>query len=210
MDLILANTPVVEATGRRRLIEAALRLAAENRGIQALGIREIAREAGLNHNTFYRHFTDMESLALTVADELGVELRSKLHELRRSITNLIDMPRLTVRYTFEFIEQHPEAFTVAVRERYGPYPSVRHSLQKLLHDLALDMVEDNKQFAELFSIDSQTIFNIAYTVIQHIFFVSMDYLAEPERRVEIEQWSAQLIQLLYMGAVMSGEKSKQQ
>jgi AcrR family transcriptional regulator len=208
MDLVSANMPVVEATGRRRLIDAALRLAAENRGMQALGIREIAREAGLNHNTFYRHFVDMEGLALAVADELGVELRSKLHELRKSITHLTDMPRLTVRYTFDFIEQHPEAFTVAVRERYGPYPLVRNSLQKLLHDLALDMAEDNQQFAELFTIDSQTTFNIANTVIQHIFFVSMDYLAEPQRRLEIEQWSIHLIQLLYMGAVMSGDKKR--
>jgi AcrR family transcriptional regulator len=205
MDIASDHQVVEETTGRRKLINAALRLAAENRGMQALGIREIAREAELNHNTFYRHFADMEALALAVADELGVELRSKLHKLRSTITNLADMPRLTVRYTFEFIEQHPEAFTVAVRERYGPYPLVRNSLQTLLHNLASDMADDAKQFGRVAGVDDQTIFDIANTVIRHIFFVSMDYIAEPENQAQIEQWSAKLIQLLYMGAVISAK-----
>ena len=42
--------------GKLKLIQAALRLITQSRSLTSLGLRELAREAGLNPNTFYRHF----------------------------------------------------------------------------------------------------------------------------------------------------------
>lgn len=70
------------ADGKRRLIDAALRLAAARRSFAALGLRELAREAGLNPNTFYRHFRDMEDLAITALAEVSDELRPMLRAVR--------------------------------------------------------------------------------------------------------------------------------
>ena len=50
--------------GKRALLDAAERLASSSRCLTSLGLRELAREAGLNPNTFYRHFRDMEDLGL--------------------------------------------------------------------------------------------------------------------------------------------------
>ena len=46
--------------GKLKLIQAALRLITETRSLTSLGLRELAREAGLNPNTFYRHFKSLD------------------------------------------------------------------------------------------------------------------------------------------------------
>ena len=40
------------APGKRLLMDAALRLTSTSRSLSSLGLRELAREAGLNPNTF--------------------------------------------------------------------------------------------------------------------------------------------------------------
>ena len=73
------DKPVERATsGRQKLMEAALELAATTRSLASLGLREVARHAGLNPNTFYRHFKDFDDLGVAMLDELGTELRAGL------------------------------------------------------------------------------------------------------------------------------------
>jgi len=50
------------ATGKRQLMDAALRMLARQQHAETLSLRELAREAGLNHNTFYRHFDSLGQL----------------------------------------------------------------------------------------------------------------------------------------------------
>ena len=60
----------VLAQGKRLLMEAALKLNASTRSLNALSLRELAREAGLNPNTFYRHFKDFEELGMAIIGEM--------------------------------------------------------------------------------------------------------------------------------------------
>jgi AcrR family transcriptional regulator len=63
-----------KAKTRRALIEAALSLSAE-RGMGGIGLREITRKAEVTPAAFYRHFRDMDDLALALVDEVGILLR---------------------------------------------------------------------------------------------------------------------------------------
>lgn len=53
----------------------------EKRGIGALSLREVARDAGVSHNAPYRHFPDREALLVALAAEgfavLGERLRGQ-------------------------------------------------------------------------------------------------------------------------------------
>ena len=49
---------------RSSLLQAALSLMGEGRSFTSLGIREIAREAGMVPNAFYRHFRNTDELGL--------------------------------------------------------------------------------------------------------------------------------------------------
>ena len=70
------------APGKRKLIDAALRLTAGGRSLMTLGLRELAREAGLNPNTFYRHFETLDDIALEALDSVSRKLRPMLRRER--------------------------------------------------------------------------------------------------------------------------------
>nr|WP_246217035.1 TetR family transcriptional regulator [Paraburkholderia panacisoli] len=61
--------------GKRKRIEAALRLTAGGRSFASLGLRQLAREAGLNPNTFYRHFDTLDDSAREAVESVSRRLR---------------------------------------------------------------------------------------------------------------------------------------
>ena len=64
-----AGTPGRKAViSRDDIIEAALKLAGPNRSVSSLSLREVAREAGIAPNSFYRQFRDMDELAVALRD----------------------------------------------------------------------------------------------------------------------------------------------
>ncbi|HHK2870783.1 TPA: TetR family transcriptional regulator [Pseudomonas aeruginosa] len=82
-DMNETKDRVADAPGKRALLEAALRLGSSSRSLGAIGLRELAREAGLNPNTFYRHFRDIDDLGLTMIRDISTQLRQPLRQLRR-------------------------------------------------------------------------------------------------------------------------------
>jgi AcrR family transcriptional regulator len=72
------------ARGKALPAGAAVKLALKIRSIGAPGVRETGREAGLNPNTFYRHFSSMEDLGLAIIGRLEAIWRRPLRGIRRS------------------------------------------------------------------------------------------------------------------------------
>ena len=83
---------VVRTVGRKatitkqELFQAALNLIGPQKSIASLSLREVAREAGIAPNSFYRHFKDIDELAIELIDRAGVVLRQILHEARLKAT----------------------------------------------------------------------------------------------------------------------------
>ena len=69
---------------RNHLLESALRLMEEGRSFTSLGLREVTRAAGVVPTSFYRHFEDMDQLALALVEETGITLRRLLREARQA------------------------------------------------------------------------------------------------------------------------------
>ncbi|MEY1660978.1 HTH-type transcriptional repressor FabR [Isoalcanivorax beigongshangi] len=64
------------------LMDAALQLVGPHRSISTLSLREIAREAGIAPNSFYRHFRDVDELAVALISQAGTTLRQIIGEAR--------------------------------------------------------------------------------------------------------------------------------
>lgn len=67
---------------REDIIEAALKLLGPHRSVSTLSLREVAREAGIAPNSFYRQFRDMDELAIALIDRAGRSLRRIIGEAR--------------------------------------------------------------------------------------------------------------------------------
>lgn len=220
----MIDSKSVLAEGKRLLMSAALDLTAKNRSLGAFSLRELARRAGLNPNTFYRHFKDFDDLGLAIIDELSDQIRQPLRDLRRKAAESVvppgsppiswqENPRLnfvrslqvsneTVRLFFDYVESNPNAFILGVRELHGASPALRKALRQLMQDFALDMAEDIEALGLLPTLDSAALLSIAEVISRELFMLSMDYIEQPEQRDQICQKAGMSIVNLTMGGAM--------
>ncbi|WP_271408337.1 TetR family transcriptional regulator [Pseudomonas sp. Q1-7] len=212
--------PVTEAPGKRLLMDAALRLGARNRSLGSLGLRELAREAGLNPNTFYRHFKDVDDLGLAIIRGIASQLRQPLRDLRREAAARavqggeaspmlmgIDLGRgrrvchETVQLFFDFVDGHAEAFIIGVRELHGASPVLRAALAEVMEDFAADMAEDVRAFKLLPTrVAEPVVRRVSRLVSRNLFQLSLDYIGEPERRTAIRAEAEEQVLFLFTGA----------
>lgn len=217
-------TKAVAAQGKRLLMEAALKLTAQSRSISALGLRELAREAGLNPNTFYRHFKSIDELGLAIIEEMTGQIRQPLRALRRQAAESVvppgtkdlsweDNPALnlqkatlvthqTVRLFLDYALQHRNAFIMGVRELHGASPVLRQALRKVMRDFAADMADDIKQLQLLPMLDDATLQDVAAAVSREMFQLAMDYIEQPDQREIICGQAEMLVTTLFTGAVL--------
>jgi AcrR family transcriptional regulator len=198
---IAARDDGAGSTGRQKLIGAALRLAAKARSLHSIGVRELGREAGLNPNTFYRHFRGLDDLSMAVIDDLSRDLRQPLQALRRSITSREENAVRTVELVFDFAKRNPEAFLVGVRELYGASPPVREALRRVIGQIADDLAEDMSAMQMTPGLNDKVARELAEVVVVQVFHSTLDYLEHPQRRADILRQITQFINALFVGAI---------
>ncbi len=200
------------------MMEAALELAATTRSIASLGLREVARHAGLNPNTFYRHFRDFDDLGVAMLKDLGTALRAGLRERRmqpaqkgfrladfsspaEGLLEAQAIARESVGLVLDFVTEHREAYIVGVRELYGTSPVMREAMRDLLEGIAQDMTEDLMEVLKLPGVDPDELIEIARLIVRQMVFFSMDYLEQDANRPAIRRQAERFILLLFWGAL---------
>ncbi len=197
----LAEREAPDAGGRERLIAAALKLAAEKRSLLALGVRELGRMAGLNPNTFYRHFKSLDELSLAIIDEFAQDLAPALRAIRLKAASPELVSRQTVEYVFDYARQYPEAFIVGVRELHGSSPRLQQALRARLRLVAAEMAEDILLTNGVPGITAAMLEELAEPVVEQVFHRTLDYLEDPRRRAELVRRTSHFIDALMTGAV---------
>jgi AcrR family transcriptional regulator len=213
-------TKTVTAQGKRLLLDAALRLAAVSRSLSGLGLRELAREAGLNPNTFYRHFKTVDDLGLAMIAEMAARIRQPLRDLRfeaaeragqntaSKLTFGVDLGRgqrvcsETVELFFHYAAQNPQAFIVGVRELHGSSKVLREALEQMMEDFANDMAEDLGKLQLLPSLEPTAVRQVSSMISRQLFQQSLEYIEQVERRPQICAQAQQQILMMFAGATV--------
>ena len=223
----LADVPVRnklhDAPGKRQLMAAALRLSSSSRSLSSIGLRELAREAGLNPNTFYRHFRDIDDLGMALIEDIATQLRQPLRDLRRKAAARaasgeqqqlpmlfgIDMQRgrrvthETVQLFFDFVDQQPAVFMLGVRELHGASAPLRQALLQVMDAFAEDMALDILEFKLLPSnLEHAQVRKISHLISQGLFSQVLGYLAQPEQQTKIRALAEEQIIMLFTGAAV--------
>ncbi len=190
------------AAGKRLLMAAASRLAARQ-GATSLVLREIAREAGLNHNTFYRHFDGLEDLMEAAVEGFARELREGLTRKRRALEPGEAPTPKVVGWLFDFALEHRDIFIVAMRERYGPAGPVRDAVRRLVDELVDDMQRDLTTIGYLPAVDAGRLRPLLAACVNEVFGYCLLYLESPRRRKELLTAASDLLRTLLAGAAVS-------
>ncbi len=72
---------------REDVLTAAFALIGPNRSVSSLSLREIARSAHIAPNSFYRHFKNVDELAIAMIELAGSSLNKILSDARRRISS---------------------------------------------------------------------------------------------------------------------------
>ncbi len=148
-----------KAITRRRLIEAALKLADAGGG-RSFTASEVAREAGVAQPTFYVHFRDRDDLLKALGESQIDELRQELARARAAIDleamaggHPDEALREAFRLSVTAMLEHPMLFRVYVRERtHSDSPLARHC-RGIADALREDLVTDLRTLDEHLSRD---------------------------------------------------------
>jgi AcrR family transcriptional regulator len=193
-----------DLTGKQRLIDAAMRLHSEKRSFASLGIREIAREAHLNPNTFYRHFDSLDDLAVAAVNQVGDRLRPMLRQIQRLASRVdpVTVAALEVSAFYAFVLGNPEAFVVGVTEYHSGSPRVRESIAGLLQDVWNEMRDDIAALGIFPTISRENLEIACRHIVVHFFHLSQDYIEKPEQREYITEACERMIVWIFAGAAL--------
>jgi AcrR family transcriptional regulator len=114
---------------REALLEAGLELLRDH-GAEALGLRELARQAGVSRTAPYRHFENKEALVAAIAEQGFLRLQAYLDDARTREGADIERWFLEAgRQYIRFAAENPEHLKVM----FGPYVTYDPELHARLH-----------------------------------------------------------------------------
>ena len=125
------------------LVEAALaRL--EGDGVEALSLRELARDAGVNHRAVYRHFPDKLSLLAGVAEE---GWRSLARRIKQQLAGKAKGEQALIASAvgfYLFAREHPNLFHLMAGPRVnkeGVFPGLEKAIDEALNMIKQPFVD---------------------------------------------------------------------
>lgn len=195
--------------GKQRLIEAALRLAARD-GItlSSLGLRELAREAGLNHNTFYRHFRHPEELGQAAAEEIAAQLMAGLKEVRLRAARHADATVGAVEYFFDFVLANPDVFAVGARELHSLASPMRAVLMRVMDAIAQESVAQIAAQNLVPVKDHAQLHEVTLDIAWHMFSRSLEVIDRPQDRKRLGAQLVSHIRRQFLGTMAAQQLGK--
>jgi AcrR family transcriptional regulator len=190
------------APGKRRLIDAALRLTAGGRSFASLGLREVAREAGLNPNTFYRHFDTLDDLAREAVEAVSRRLRPVLRRERwlAAHDEPLSVPRRACAAFFSFALDNRDVFLSALAEYHGTSPVLRDAVRANLTEVAAEMADDVVQLELMPALTRATVEEICTQIVLQLFHLSREYIVAAAHRDALLGYAERFIVRLFVGA----------
>ncbi len=190
---------------RRQLIDAALGQLSAERSFSSLSLREVSKEAGLAPTSFYRHFSDMDELGLTLVDEAGLTLRQLMRQARQRIAKGGSVIKISVQTFMEFIEDNANIFRLLLRERSGTSADFRAAVNREIHYFTLELADYLQKANQLEANIAYLQANAAVTIVFNAGADALDM-----KKLEQEQLLANTIQQLRFiarGAAEFGSRS---
>lgn len=142
LDAAPSRKPVI---AREDLLAATLKLIGPNRSLSTVSLREVAREAGIAPNSFYRQFRDMDELAIALIDLAGRSLRTIIGQARERATSTDrSVIKVSVETFMEQLRADDKLLHVLLREGAVGSDAFKHAVERELNyfedELKVDLI----------------------------------------------------------------------
>lgn len=193
---------------REDLLAAALKLIGPHRSVSTLSLREVAREAGIAPNSFYRQFRDMDELAVALIDLAGRSLRKVIGEARQRIGSDKSIVRGSVSAFMEQLRADDKLLHVLLREG-----TVGSDAFKQAVDRELEFFEDELRIdlIRLAAADGATLHEpalVSKAITRLVFAMGATAMdLPPEKDAELIEQLSQMVRMILTGSRAIAEES---
>lgn len=171
---------------RKNLLQAALNLIGEGRSFTSLGIREIAREAGVVPNAFYRHFRNTDELGLALVEEVGITLRRLLREARQAEISQGDVVRRSVQVYQAYVKQNRLQFMFISGERSGGSRLLRLAIRNDVNHFTSEMAQDFRLLGIYKDLSTASLQMVCGLIVNSMLAAAIDILDLPAEHPLLE------------------------
>ena len=127
---------------------------------------------------FYRHFSDMDELGLTLVAEVGQTFRATLREVRRNEFELGGLIEASTRIFLDAVQANHNQFLFLAREQYGGSQAVRQALGELRQLITDDLAADLRLMNRLPQLDDAALGVLSDLVVKTV-FATLPELIDP-------------------------------
>jgi AcrR family transcriptional regulator len=186
---------------RDDVIAAALKLLGPNRSISALSLREVAREAGIAPNSFYRHFRDMDELAIALIGLAGESLRQVIREARLRISTGGEVVRPSVEAFMEQLESDEKLLHILLRESSVGSKAFKQAVDHELRHFEDELRDDLIRLSQLEWPMAYQPALVAKAITRLVFAMGASAMDQPpEQRRQITDQIVEMVRMIVVGA----------
>lgn len=186
---------------REDLIAAALKLIGPHRSVSTLSLREVAREAGIAPNSFYRQFRDMDALAVALIDLAGRSLRKIIGEARQRARTDRSIVRSSIEAFMEQLRADDKLLHVLLREGTVGSDAFKQAVDRELNffeeELRIDLIR-------LAAADKATLHEpalVAKAITRLVFAMGATAMdLPPEKDPELVEQLSQMVRMIITGS----------
>ncbi|MES2297963.1 MAG: TetR family transcriptional regulator [Pseudomonadota bacterium] len=201
-----------KGVARKTLLNAALALVGEGRSFTSLALREIARQAGMVPNAFYRHFRNTDDLGLELVEEVGITLRRLLREARQVEPGSTDLLRRSVRVYLAYIRANRLQFLFISSERSGGSRVLRMAIRNDVTHFTSDMAQDFRALGLYKDLPTARLQMVCGLIVMTMLSAATDILDLPPDQPLLEHEMAEnfvrQLQIILIGAQHWRERSR--
>ena len=197
---------------RNSLLQAALGLMGEGRSFTSLGIREIAREAGMVPNAFYRHFRNTDELGLELVEEMGIALRRLLREARQTDATNPDIVRRSVQVYRHYVVDNRLLFLFVSSERSGGSRSLRMAIRNEVAHFTNEMAQDFRRLGAYKELSTASLQMVCGLIVTTMLAAAPEILDlppdQPMLEAEMAENFVKQLQVVLLGASLWRENAR--
>ncbi|AOA58997.1 HTH-type transcriptional repressor FabR [Acinetobacter larvae] len=201
------NQAPVRSAGRKatiskdELFQAALNLIGPEKSIAALSLREVAREAGIAPNSFYRHFRDIDQLAIELIERAGIVLRHILQSARSQASKQQSIIRSSVEVFIEQLDTDDGNLSLLLREGYTGSRSYKQAVENQLNYFEQELKDDLIRLERLQRSQLSHPELVAKAITQLVFNMGAKMIDMPaETRKEVAEQTMIMIRMILEGS----------
>ena len=192
-----SEKPGRRANTRERLLEAALD-ATDEEAFSNLSLRELTRRVGIVPTGFYRHFSDMDELGLTLVDQAFGTLQGMIRSVREDPIPPEDMIRGSVDVLAQHVRDRPSHFRFIARELNGGSQVLRDAIRDRLAAFTEELATDLGALPVVNSWDVHDRLMLADLIVKVVVASAAEMLEFPEEHDAIVHRTEQQLRLVVL------------